>query len=94
MAEDVLRYTPVKLTAGTYKVCFCDAEVSGQCAEPANFGVEVGTVQVSGIACLLDEPRLRHAACYVQHFGGLSCGAWTAPLPAQPIPLTGLGVLA
>jgi hypothetical protein len=90
---DVLRFAPVQLDAGKYKVCFCDAEISSDCSAASDFSVEVGTVHVSGVACLLDEPRLRHATCYSQHFGGLSCGSSDAPSPAQPEGLSGWDVL-
>jgi hypothetical protein len=72
--QDVLRFAPLTLpSAGTYKVCFCDSEVSGSCETAADFSVEVGKVHVSGLSCLLSVPKLQTAQCFEQYFGGLRC---------------------
>jgi hypothetical protein len=72
--QSVLRFAPLKLpSAGTYKVCFCDSEVSGDCSTAADFSVEVGKVHVSGLSCLLSVPKLQTAQCFEQYFGGLRC---------------------
>jgi hypothetical protein len=72
--QEVLRFAPLALpSAGTYKVCFCDSEVSGGCSTVADFSVEVGKVHVSGLSCLLSVPKLQTAQCFEQYFGGLRC---------------------
>jgi hypothetical protein len=72
--QSVLRFAPLTLpSAGTYKVCFCDSEVTGKCSETADFSVEVGKVHVSGLSCLLSVPKLQTAQCFEQYFGGLRC---------------------
>merc|ERR1712139_409617 len=72
--QSVLRFAPLTLpSAGTYKVCFCDSEVSGKCSTNADFSVEIGKVHVSGLSCLLSVPKLQTAQCFEQYFGGLRC---------------------
>jgi len=72
--QEVLRFAPLTLpSAGTYKVCFCDSEVSGKCSTAEDFSVEVGKVHVSGLSCLLSVPKLQTAQCFEQYFGGLRC---------------------
>jgi hypothetical protein len=72
--QSVLRFAPLTLpSAGTYKVCFCDSEVSGSCSTAADFSVEIGKVHVSGLSCLLSVPKLQTAQCFEQYFGGLRC---------------------
>ena len=72
--QEVLRFAPLTLpSAGTYKVCFCDSEVSGGCDDAEDFTVEVGKVHVSGLSCLLSVPKLQTAQCFEQYFGGLRC---------------------
>lgn len=73
----VLRFTSLQLPAGTFRACFCDSAVAGTCRSAADFGVDLGKVHVSGIACMLQEPKLRTAECYKQYYGGLSCAAST-----------------
>jgi hypothetical protein len=98
-AAHVLRFAPVEVEAGTYKVCFCDTELlaAGQtCSDAEDYSVELGKVHVSGVACLLEEPRLRTAACYGQMYGGLSCSADARqpdPAPPEPAP-TGVNAMA
>jgi hypothetical protein len=72
--QEVLRFAPLTLpSAGTYKVCFCDSEVSGGCSTAEDFSVEVGKVHVSGLSCLLSVPKLQTAKCFEQYFGGMRC---------------------
>jgi hypothetical protein len=72
--QEVLRFAPLTLpSAGTYKVCFCDSEVSGECDDAEDFSIEVGKVHVSGLSCLLSIPKLQTAQCFEQYFGGLRC---------------------
>jgi len=71
--EHMLRFFPVEFsTAGTYKVCFCDAEiVGGTCRTEADYLIEIGTVHVSGVSCLLQDRYMQKAACCRQY--------WPAP---------------
>jgi hypothetical protein len=48
----MLQITNVQLKAGSYKLCFCDAEVSGPCRDAYDYTVDVGRVHSSGLSCL------------------------------------------
>lgn len=74
-SSSILRFAPLEIpAAGTFKVCFCDSELStGGCKSKADFPVEVGRLHLSGLSCLLTLARLRRAACVEQYFGGLRC---------------------
>jgi hypothetical protein len=85
----MLRFTPVRFTSGgTFKLCFCDSTLlpaGTQCAAPADFMIEVGTVHASGLSCLIGKPELQRASCVTQYHGGLRCyQTGTAPTPAFP----------
>jgi len=69
-----LRFSPMRFSAGgTFKVCFCDRAGGGTCDNIADYKIEVGTVYVSGISCLLDQQKFRRLQCTSQYWGGLSC---------------------
>merc|ERR1719321_172381 len=57
-----LPFGPIPLPAGTFQVCFCDAEKSA-CGSWADFNVLAGTLHVSSVSCLLSVPKLRSADC-------------------------------
>jgi len=85
----MLRFAPVRFkSGGTFKLCFCDSTLlpaGKQCATPADFLIEAGTVHASGLSCLIGKPELQRAACVPQYHGGLRCyQAGTAPTPAFP----------
>jgi len=84
--SSLLRFRPVSAApGGTYKVCFCDSAVVGSCTDSTDFRIEVGLIHVSGVACLLDDPRLTSADCVQQFHGGLRCYArQEAPQPKVP----------
>jgi hypothetical protein len=80
MFKSSLTFGPIPLVAGTFNVCFCDAERSA-CTSWADFRVRAGTLHVSGVSCLLSVPRLRSAECQPTPQGhGLYC------LPSAPEP--------
>lgn len=71
----VLRFTGLRFNSiGRYKVCFCDSALNGAaCTERSHFPIEVGTIHVSGVSCLLTEVKLRRGECVSQFHGGLRC---------------------
>lgn len=76
--KSILRFKPVTFTTGgTYKVCFCDSSLlpAGQqhCHAESDYDVEVGTLIVSGVSCLLQETDFRRRTCYSMFHGGLAC---------------------
>ena len=83
----MLRFKPVSAdSGGTFKVCFCDSTIHSSCLKPSDYGVELGEVHVSGVSCLVENPRLRRVACAEQYHGGLRCYAdmREAPMPTEP----------
>jgi len=92
--ESIHRFAPITFPhMGEFKVCLCDSALSaalapGQrrsCATPGDFSIEVGTVHVSGVYCLLNNERLRRGECVGQAHGGLRCyPAGTVPVVRSP----------
>jgi hypothetical protein len=84
---DMLRFKGISFSSGgRFKVCFCDSTIHSSCIKPSDFGVEIGEVHVSGVSCLVENPRLRRVACAEQFHGGLRCYAdmKEAPMPEEP----------
>jgi len=88
--SEVLRFAPVGFArqasgAGKYKVCFCDSALlpEGQtsCLSETDYSLEVGELYVSGVSCLLANPKFRRGTCYNMFHGGLACSEENA-LPA------------
>mmetsp|Transcript_77638 Transcript_77638/g.177782 ORF Transcript_77638/g.177782 Transcript_77638/m.177782 type:complete len:658 (-) Transcript_77638:256-2229(-) len=85
--DAVLRFRDLMFRAGgTFKVCFCDHELlapAHRCYASDDYAVELGTVHVSGVSCLLQNSRLRRSACLPQVHGGLRC--YSGVVPATPV---------
>eukprot|EP00451_Oxyrrhis_marina_P008864 CAMPEP_0204308410 /NCGR_PEP_ID=MMETSP0469-20131031/492_1 /ASSEMBLY_ACC=CAM_ASM_000384 /TAXON_ID=2969 /ORGANISM="Oxyrrhis marina" /LENGTH=2034 /DNA_ID=CAMNT_0051287889 /DNA_START=36 /DNA_END=6140 /DNA_ORIENTATION=+ len=78
----ILRFFPMSFrSAGTFKLCFCDSASLGgaSCGALADYGVEVGQIHVSGVACLLQNPKFRKSVCCRQYW----------PLPVESNGRTG-----
>jgi len=74
--KELLRFKQLQFsTGGTYKVCFCDHAhtPSNSCRSHTDFRIEIGTAHVSGVACLLTNPKLRNRYCSEQEYNGLMC---------------------
>merc|ERR1711964_22699 len=79
----VLRFAPVGFSraarggSGKFKVCFCDSSLlpAGQeeCIAESDYSLEVGTLYVSGVSCLLADPQFRRGRCDSMWHGGLAC---------------------
>jgi hypothetical protein len=74
----LLRYNGITFTTGgSFKACFCDATLlkpGETCSSPADYSVEVGEVQASGISCLLKDATYSRKTCYeMKPHGGLRC---------------------
>jgi len=87
-SSDVLRFAPVAFSrtssgAGKFKVCFCDSALltGGSCLSEADYSLEVGELYVSGVSCLLADPKYRWGTCYPMYHGGLACSE-TLSLPS------------
>jgi hypothetical protein len=87
--DTLLRFDAVLFAAGgEFKLCFCDpsllASGIGICTAPSDYKIEVGTVQASGIECLLTNPKMQRGNCVSQTYGGLRC--YDGVVPATPAP--------
>merc|ERR1719313_1822596 len=58
--DEILRFKGLAFASGgKFKACFCDTEtlpVGSACSTAADYKVEIGTVHVSGVSCLIEEP--------------------------------------
>jgi hypothetical protein len=86
-SSDVLRFAPIAFSrtssgAGKFKVCFCDHALLGgkACLSEADYSLEVGELYVSGVSCLIADPKYRRGTCYPMYHGGLACSE-TLSLP-------------
>ena len=74
--SEILRFTDVTFSqGGTFKLCFCDSLRSGDCGDKSDYVVDLGTVHVSGVSCLIKEDRFQRYSCR-SHWGtdsGLTC---------------------
>jgi hypothetical protein len=82
----ILRFAGLTLGAGRYKACFCDYVSAGICKDLSDFAIEVGKVHVSGVSCLLGDPKYVRGVCVPQPYGGLRCYDGAAPYIAPPGP--------
>jgi hypothetical protein len=100
---EVLKFYPVGFAgqgsgAGKFKICFCDHELLPEdqtdCLSEADYSLDVGTLYVSGLSCLLSNPSFRRGTCYPMYWGGLACSedarmelpALTAMPPSAGLP--------
>jgi hypothetical protein len=91
--DEILRFVNITFeTGGKFKACFCDKDTlaSGKyCKSASDYKVEIGTVHVSGISCLVAEAKFQRGTCVEQFHGGLRCYQGTAPtitVPPEPTP--------
>jgi hypothetical protein len=82
----ILRFAGLTLGAGRYKACFCDHLSAGICKDLSDFAVDVGRIHVSGVSCLLGDPKYVRGVCVPQAYGGLRCYDGVAPKIAPPGP--------
>jgi len=89
--RQMLRFQGMIFTSGgTFKLCFCDSDhlstLAGPsaraCQHASDYDVEVGTIHVSGIGCLLKDARFQRVTCAAQLYGGMRC---YAPPVAAPV---------
>merc|ERR1719265_68175 len=87
--NSMLRFKDLTFTTGgRFKLCFCDSAIHTSCIRPADYGVEIGEIHVSGVSCLVKNPRLQRVACTDQFHGGMRCYSDLdfAPMPVEPDP--------
>merc|ERR1719231_1892299 len=100
--NQLLRFRGIEFsTGGTFKACFCDSHVDTNghsvevcnSANPSTFNIELGTIHVSGVSCLLAEgSKFQRGVCTAQtsamgsEDGGLRCYPDTLPDISPPRP--------
>jgi len=91
---DILRFKGLRIdTGGQFKVCFCDKETLGAnefCKKATDYKVDAGTIHVSGVSCLIHEPKFQRGVCVEQFYGGLRC--YDSEAPVLDIPLAPEGM--
>mmetsp|Transcript_22297 Transcript_22297/g.56829 ORF Transcript_22297/g.56829 Transcript_22297/m.56829 type:complete len:2447 (+) Transcript_22297:85-7425(+) len=94
--SEILRYRYIQFrSGGTFKVCFCDKDVMAElgagrvCSGAEDYAVDVGTVHVSGVSCLVSMRRFQRGICCSQWWGGLRCYPDTCPSITVPVEADG-----
>jgi hypothetical protein len=84
----MLRFEHVMFsTGGQFKACFCDVdtlEAGASCKTAADYKIEIGTIHVSGVSCLVENRRFQRGTCVAQGVGGLRCYPGAAPTYVVP----------
>lgn len=87
--DAILRFKGASFaTGGQFKACFCDPDTlaDGQfCKSARDYRVELGTVHVSGVSCLIEDPKFQRGTCVEQYYGGLRCYPGAAPMLEVPV---------
>jgi hypothetical protein len=90
----MLRFEGLKFPTGAqYKACFCDVDTLGAgkyCKKAADYKIEIGTIHVSGVSCLVENKKFQRGTCVAQGVGGLRCYPGAAPkyvVPEAPAPV-------
>merc|ERR1719198_1877100 len=74
--NEILRFKDITFeTGGKFKACFCDYDTlaAGKyCKTASDYKIEIGTVHVSGVSCLVEEPKFQRGTCVeqFQHIAG------------------------
>jgi hypothetical protein len=86
----ILRFKDITFgTGGKFKACFCDFDTlaaGAYCKKASDYKIEIGTVHVSGVSCLVEEAKFQRGTCVGQFYGGLRCYPGTAPVLTVPAP--------
>jgi len=88
--NEILRFKGLAFASGgKFKACFCDKEtlpLGSACSTAADYKVDIGTVHVSGVSCLIEEPKFQRGICVSQYHGGMRCYKNVAPELTVPTP--------
>lgn len=85
--DEILRFNNITFsTGGQFKACFCDPDTLGDayCKSEKDYKIEIGTIHVSGVSCLIENPKFQRGTCVEQFHGGLRCYSGTAPTLTIP----------
>jgi len=87
--DEILRFKDITFeSGGKFKACFCDYETleTEYCKKASDYKIEIGTIHVSGVSCLVEEPKFQRGTCVEQFYGGLRCYPGKAPEITVPTP--------
>jgi hypothetical protein len=86
--DEILRFKGAAFsTGGQFKACFCDRDTledGAFCTTKEDYKVEIGSIHVSGVACLIGDTRFQRGTCVEQYHGGLRCYTGAAPILTTP----------
>jgi len=86
--DEILRFKGAAFsTGGQFKACFCDRDTledGAFCTTKEDYKVEIGSIHVSGVACLIEDTRFQRGTCVEQYHGGLRCYPDKAPKITVP----------
>merc|ERR1719326_2058540 len=81
--NQILRFNDITFkTGGKFKACFCDPDTLAPgkyCNMASDYKLEIGTVHVSGVSCLVEDEKFQRGTCVGQYYGGLRCYPDKAP---------------
>jgi hypothetical protein len=88
--DEILRFTDITFdSGGKLKACFCDYQTLAPgtyCKRASDYKIEIGTIHVSGVSCLVEERKFQRGTCVGQFHGGLRCYPGAAPMITVPPP--------
>merc|ERR1711937_1078908 len=86
----ILRFKDITFgTGGKFKACFCDFNTlaaGAYCKKASDYKIEIGTVHMSGVSCLVEESKFQRGTCVGQYYEGLRCYPGAAPTITVPSP--------
>jgi len=92
--NQILRFNEISFkTGGKFKACFCDPDTLAPgkyCKMASDYKIEIGTIHVSGVSCLVEDAKFQRGTCVAQVHGGLRCYPGAAPtltVPTLPSPI-------
>merc|ERR1712182_104534 len=85
---EILRFNDISFkTGGKFKACFCDPDTLAEgkyCKKASDYKIDIGTIHVSGVSCLVEDPKFQRGTCVEQYPGGLRCYPDKAPKLTVP----------
>jgi hypothetical protein len=86
--DQILRFDDISFkTGGKFKACFCDPDTLAKgtyCKKASDYKIDIGTIHVSGVSCLVEETKFQRGTCVAQMHGGLRCYPGAAPTLTIP----------
>merc|ERR1719271_2033318 len=87
--DEILRFDDISFkTGGKFKACFCDPDTlaAGKyCKKAEDYKIDIGTIHVSGVSCLVADAKFQRGTCVAQYHGeGMRCYPDSAPTLTVP----------